>query len=152
MKIKTLCGIIATFFLGLAISCSKDQDELKEVIKEENYQITTIKQLKENDAQYEGKRIEVKGLPSSISNVYDIGDHYASLAIVIEEDQKYLLAAIVDRDNQSKINIGGAEALVKSEIADGDYEKITLKGKYEDNKLRIEALEANGNKIYFKKK
>ena len=153
MKIKTLCGLVAMFFLGLAISCSKSsQKTLKENIAKETYQTVTLDQLKEKSSTYEGQRVEVKGYPLSVSHTYekeDYGNGGSELAIVIENNQKILLAST---DKGYNLEVTEAEALVRSEIDDGDYEKITIKGKYIENKLFIEEITANNHTLYFKKK
>ena len=150
---RTLCGLVAMFFLGLAVSCNDNlsQKTLKENIAKETYQTVTLDQLKEKSPTYEGQRVEVKGYPLSVASTRGSGnkEYQAKLAIIIEDNQKILLAST---KKGYDLEVTEAEALVQSEIDDGDYEQITIKGKYIENKLFIEEITANNHTLYFEKK
>ena len=138
---KTLCGIVAMFFLGLAVSCAKqDQETIKKRVDAKEYQSVTITQLKEKSSEYKGKLIEIKAQPISVEV------DYGNIAVVMEDEGKYILA--YEKDNTSLCTKAGA--IIQSEIDDGDYEPVTIKGKYEGDEINIDVVSANDLSLYFR--
>lgn len=88
----------------------------------------------------------IKGRPLSVAIEQDHGGGHFST--VVDIDGKKVLCLF-----NSDVSIGcvasEAEALIQSEINDGDDESIELTGTYEGNKFNINSVTANGYTVDF---
>ena len=117
---KTLCALVAGTILGCSGGVSKG-----------------------NEPKYE----TITGLPISVGEFYDHG--YGSIAtVIVGGEGKIILAEYVGGLNTK--TAARAQALIQSEIADGDNEPIELRGFYEtDGTFKMQSLKANGYNVEF---
>ena len=109
--------------------------------------------LRNNDPEI---NIEQKDLTSILGTPLGIGESYSkdvgSFSVVIDIDGKKVIAYNKDSNfvTGKTRKYAMAQALVQSEINDGDADKIELIGKYEsDGSFYINSLRANNNRIDF---
>lgn len=117
---KTLCALVAGTILGCSGGASKG-----------------------NEPKYE----TITGLPISVGEFYDHG--YGSIAtVIVGAEGKIILAEYGGRLNTK--TAARAQALIQSEINDGDNDEIELYGYYQaDGTFKMQSLEANGYKVEF---
>ena len=95
----------------------------------------------------------ITGIPLSTGESYarDLG----TFAVVIEQEGKHILARSGLSGNSEQqygtgtIQKATAQALVESEMNDGDDEPIELTGHYQDDRFIISSLKANGYTVNF---
>ena len=119
---KTLCALVAGTLLGCSGGASKEN---------------------EPESKYE----TITGLPLSVGEFYDHG--YGSIAtIIVGGEGKIILAEYFGGLNTK--TAAKAQALIQSEIADGDNEPIELRGSYQaDGTFKMQSLKANGYGVEF---
>ena len=137
MNKKTICALVAAALLGAAgatISASRAIESYRSTPQKTN----TVEVL------------TIKGKPISVDT--EIYYHTkGSISTVIETEGKKVLCSY-KTDGWKNIDcliLSEANALIQSEINDGDDESIELTGKYNGNKFEINSLKANGYEINF---
>lgn len=120
---KTLCALVAATTLVFS-SCARNDAE------------------KQKD-----EYLTISGIPMGL------GESYArtsgSLAVVLKvpnQSQPVLAYTYISLDCRTSAE---AQALIQSEINDGDEEEIELFGKYDGKKFQIKRLKANGLEVDF---
>jgi len=131
MKARKLTNIV----LGLTLGLTGCDDGAKP---------TNFKRF-ENASGYTSQTIDAR--PVSVSKSANGYLYGGNLATVVEKNGKYILASARGRVSSNKST--EAEALIQSEIVDGDSETIQLTGKYENEIFLLKGLKANGYEIEF---
>ncbi len=95
------------------------------------------------------KATEISGYPLSTGESYAKRD--GSIATVLRlDDGTTVLAYKNVISNYGTKEIAQAQAIIESEINDGDNEKIELTGQYEDlTTFQIKSIRANGHEVIF---
>lgn len=88
----------------------------------------------------------ISGLPISVAGYY--ARYSGAIAIVIEIEGKKILA--YNETGRDTLQYAKANALIQSEISDGDNEKIELSGNYINNsEFLMKSVKANGHRVNF---
>ncbi|HLC56086.1 MAG TPA: hypothetical protein VJJ23_02510 [Candidatus Nanoarchaeia archaeon] len=90
---------------------------------------------------------EISGYPLSTGESY--AKSWGSIATVLKLDDNTVLA-YVDENNGIPFKVAQAQAIIESEINDGDNEKVELTGEYESpTTFKIKSVRANGLEVKF---
>lgn len=140
MKRTTICALVAAAFLGAAGMTWVSK------LNKDNSNSQSNNQNTQTQSNYQ----TIKGKPLSVDG--EIFYHTkGSLSIVIEVEGKKVLCFYNTNgvSNIDSLTLSNANALIQSEINDGDDESIELTGTYKGNKFTINSLTANGYTVNF---
>lgn len=127
---KTICAVVASIAIGFGGCGWKSQPTNQNI--QQTYQT-------------------IQGKPISVDT--EIYQHTkGSISTVLEVDGKKVLCSYSTNGwtNIYSLTLSNANALIQSEINDGDDELIELTGQYIGNEFKISSLKANGYVVSFR--